>query len=105
MVLTIIPVGVWSSRFPNFSGSTSGAGSLVHSIPGTWQTINILNNNHLLEIMKTNLGFLVLLISILTSCGSGQLKTTEVASDEAIIVGRAFINNDGRLIKKKWNFL
>lgn len=55
--------------------------------------------------MKTKLGFLVLTISILTSCGSGQLKTTEITNDEAIIIGRAFINNDGQLVEKKWNFL
>jgi len=55
--------------------------------------------------MKTKLGLLVLTIIILTGCGSGQLKTTEVSNDEAILVGRAFINNDGQLIEKKWNFL
>lgn len=39
------------------------------------------------------------------SCGSGQLKTTEVEENEAIIVARTFIINEGEQTEKKWNFL
>ena len=45
------------------------------------------------------------ILGFLISCGSGQLKTTEMNKDEAIIIARAFINNNGENINTKWNFL
>ena len=56
--------------------------------------------------MKTKFVFSIIFIcGLLISCSSGQLKTTDVSNDEAIIVGRAFILNNGEKINKKWNFL
>ena len=55
--------------------------------------------------MKTKSTILILLALISISCGSGQLKTTTVEENEAIIVARAFVINDGEQAEKKWNFL
>ena len=56
--------------------------------------------------MKKIIKFFVLpFLGILISCASGQLKSTEIANGEAIIVARAFINNNGEKINTKWNFL
>ena len=45
------------------------------------------------------------LFGILFGCASGQLKTTQIDNGESIIVARAFINNNGKMINTKWNFL
>ncbi len=56
--------------------------------------------------MKTKPILTIVLIGIfLSNCGSGQIKTLETKSDEAIIIARAFINNDGVQVNTKWNFL
>ena len=56
--------------------------------------------------MKSKFACLIILISgFFISCSSGQLKTTEISDDEAIIIGRAFIQNDSEKINKKWNIL
>ena len=44
-------------------------------------------------------------LGLLIGCASGQLKTTEIENDEAIIIARAFIKNNGENINTKWNFL
>lgn len=56
--------------------------------------------------MKNKLKLLIVaFLGLLMGCASGQLKTTEVKNNEAIIIARAFINNDGEKINTKWNFL
>lgn len=58
------------------------------------------------EKMKARLKYLILpFLGLLIGCASGQLKTTELKTDEAIIVAKAFINNNGERIQTKWNFL
>lgn len=48
---------------------------------------------------------LVLLLVLFFGCSSGQIETTEMKNDEAIIVARAFVNNNGDTLNTKWNFL
>lgn len=56
--------------------------------------------------MKIKLKFLIIsFLGFLIGCSSGQLKTTELKDEEAIILARVFINNKGERIKTKWNFL
>ena len=56
--------------------------------------------------MKTRLKYLIIpFLGLLIGCASGQLKTTEIENDEAIIIARAFIKNNGENINTKWNFL
>jgi hypothetical protein len=52
--------------------------------------------------MKTRLKYLIIpFLGLLIGCASGQLKTAEIENDEAIIIARAFINNDGEKNKYK----
>lgn len=56
--------------------------------------------------MRNHLKFFIIpFLGLLIGCASGQLKTTEMKNDEAIIVARAFIDNGGEKISTKWNFL
>ena len=56
--------------------------------------------------MKTRLKYLIIpFFGLLIGCASGQLKTSDIQNDEAIIITRVFINNNGENISTKWNFL
>ena len=55
--------------------------------------------------MKSKLKYLIIpFLELLFGCASGQLKTTEIKNDEAIIIARAFIKNNGGNINKKMEF-
>ena len=61
---------------------------------------------YLQEIAPTRLKYLIIpFLGLLIGCASGQLKTTEIENNEAIIIARVFINNNGEKINTKWNFL
>lgn len=56
--------------------------------------------------MRFNFKFLIIpLLGFLIGCASGQLKALDIKKDEAIIVAKVFIYNNGKKINTKWNFL
>jgi hypothetical protein len=57
--------------------------------------------------MKNKLKLILIpFLGILLGCASGQLKNTaELKNDEAIVIAKAFINNNGNQIQTKWNFM